>query len=334
MKISYILPTCEPKMMFKFLLPSIKYLKSIKDKIEFNIIFQSPYTNDEIKMVLNEFEKYKINVNWRFENYFFVKPYTPLVKMRNDCALMSPDSDIYGLIDDDMSFESSKICYYINKMIDKFESNKNLAVVAFYNEDMPNYRENYYSTNAGLYYRGGKYYGFKGLVPKNLNEFNVNVKTLIHYQNENIISLFGGNQDKFCAMIRLATGQIGECMWNIPVKHLENRKIAGAKDHGWSNAEVLDGSVTQFILKYFNTRFIKTHFLTLFDKELDKIIYPYKYFKNGKIKKKYAIYDNNGISYEGKRKLYMRKISKYINNRNMSDNLPSYVISTLKKELK
>ena len=278
MKISYILPTCEPKTMFKFLLPSIKNLRNISSFIEFNIIFQPPYEKPEIEEVLKEFKANNINVNWQFKDYKVIKPYIPLIKMRNDCALMSPDSDIYGLIDDDMAFESEAICENIKEMITKFETNPNLAVVSFYNQYIKNYRENFYSTNGGLYYRGGKYYGFEGLVPESLSDFNLAVHTRIPYENENLIDLFGGNQDKFCAMIRLATGQIGECMWNIPVTHLENRRRRGAKDHGWNEAQYLDGSVTQFIIKYFNKRFLETNFLTLFDTETDKLIYPYKYF--------------------------------------------------------
>jgi len=294
MKITFLLPTCEPESMFKFLLPTIHLLKPIKHLIEFNICFQPPYTKAEIHKVLAEFKRNYIKVNHMFKNYRVVKPYTPLIRMRNDCALMSPNSDIYGLLDDDMSFEFSDIVECIKSMINQFKTETKLSVVSFYNQPVINHKENFYSTNAGLFYRGGKFFGFKGLIPKSLNDFNTKVYTKIPYENENLIELFGGHQDKFCAMIRLATGTYGRCMINVPVNHLENRLTRGDQQHGWKNAEVLDGSITSFILKYFNKNFIDTHALTLFDTETNKLIYPYKY-RDGKLKEQYDLYDERGI---------------------------------------
>jgi len=294
MKLTYILPTCEPDSMFKFLLPTIYLLKPIKHLLEFNICFQPPYTKNDIKKVLDEFKKCHIKVNYMFKDYKVVKPYTPLIKMRNDCAMMSPNSDIYGLIDDDMSFEDKSICGYIRDMINRFETESSLAAISFYNQPEMNYRENFYSTNAGLFYRGGKYYGFKGLLPKYITEFNKKVNLKVPYNNENLLRLFGGHQDKFCAMTRLATGDYGDCIINVPVNHLENRIARGDKAHGWKDAEILEGSIASFIVKYFNSRFMETHALTLFDKEEDELIYPYKY-ENHILKEEYDLYDDRGI---------------------------------------
>ena len=323
MKVTFILPTCEPNMMFKFLLPSLKNIRSLKDYIEFNICFQPPYTENDIRKTLKIFLKNRIRVNYCYKDYQVVKPYTPLIKMRNDCAMMSPDSDIYSLIDDDMSFESTKYVDYFFEMLNYFETNKLVSVVSFYNQPHENTRENFYSTNAGLFYRGGKYYGFDGLVPEHLTDFNIKINTRKKYQNENLLELFGGNQDKFCAMIRLAGGTIGKCIYNVPVNHKENREIEGKIAHGWSSAVMLEGSVTDFIVKYFNERFIETHFITLFDTKTDKKIYPFKY-ENGKLKLEYDLYDERGF----KRKLTYNNIRR-IQRSEVKTKLNDYI--TLKK---
>ncbi len=337
MKLTFILPTCEPNMMFKFLLPSISYLKPIKSFIEFNICFQPPYTKKEITRVLEEFKKCHIKVNYMFKDYKITRPYTPLIRMRNDCAMMSSNSDIYGLLDDDMSFEAASICSEIRTMISRFEHESKLAVISFYNDSEPNFRENFYSTNAGLFYRGGKYYGFKGLMPEYLTDFNKKIYTRAPYGHENLLELFGGHQDKFCAMVRLATGDYGDCMLAIPVNHLENRLEEGSKSHGWKDAEVLDGSITWFILKYFNDRFVETHGLTLFNKDLDCLIYPYKYDCAGNIKAEFDLYNEHGLLKNGaKFKLYwkVKKYTKYLdyfNKNNLTEHLPKELLNYIEK---
>lgn len=152
--------------------------------------------------------------------------------MRYECSMLSPKADIYGLLDDDMSFMDESICQYLVDLINDFDNDPNLGVVSFYNQPSINWRQNFYSTNAGLFYRGGHYYGFEGILPEYLNQFNSPVKTLIRYQNENLINLFGGFDDKFFAMCRLATGNTGKLVINVPVNHHENRPQRGCIAHG------------------------------------------------------------------------------------------------------
>ena len=297
-RITFLLPTCEPDSMFMWLLPSIKRLKDIKDLIEFNICFQPPYSDLDIERVLNEFNKYEFKVNWFKHDYKVIKPYTPLIKMRNDCALLSADAEFYCLLDDDMSFLSDDVCNYFLKALNEFDSNNKLAVISLYNQPIENHRENFYSTNGGIIYRGGSFYGFKGLVPQKLTDFNIPVKTLYPYRGENLIDLFGGFQDKFCAMIRLATGMTGLSIINVPINHVENRPQKGSIAHGWDAAKYKEGSIAHFIEYYFNPIFLVTKSLTLFDKKLDMELYPYKYDQNGDIRDEYNIYDNRGFSWQ------------------------------------
>jgi hypothetical protein len=62
-RITFLVPTCEPEPMFKYLLPTVHKLYPIRDLIEFNICFQPPYTDEQINSVLDEFNKYNFKVN-------------------------------------------------------------------------------------------------------------------------------------------------------------------------------------------------------------------------------------------------------------------------------
>ena len=293
-RISVLLPTCEPEALFTYFIPSVHRIQKLNSLLEFNICFQPPYTEAQINEALTALNNLGFKVNYDVKDYKPVKPYIPLLKMRNDCSLMTPEADFYCLMDDEFSFESEEACNYFIKALNLFDEDANLGVISFFNQPVQNWRENFYSTNSGLIYRGGKYYGFKGLVPQSLNDFNVKVNTLVPYQNENLINLFGGFQDKFCAMIRLATGAKGLSINNVPINHTENRKEKGSVSHGWDAAKFESGSIAQFIEKYFNPIFLQTHSLTLFDKTLDRQIYPNNYI-NGQLKPELDIYCPNGI---------------------------------------
>ena len=296
-KLTAIIPTCEPDSMFEFLLPTAIRLKSLVNLLEFNLVFQPPYTTTQIDKVVSELQNIGFKVNYYYKDYKVVKPYTPLLKMRNDCSLLSPKSDYYLIWDDDISIEDESACNYILDAISKMDENSNLAAISLYNQPIENHRENFYSTNAGLIVRGGKYYGFDGYMPENLKQFG-NVKTLYEYQNENLINLFGGFQDKFGVMCRLCSGQSGEAIINVPINHVENRKQKGSIAHGWDEAKYEKGSIANFIQTYFNPRFLETHSLTLFDKNLNKQIYPYQYNSDGTKKFEYDLYDNRGFTWK------------------------------------
>ena len=104
-------------------------------------------------------------------------------------------------------------------------------------------------------------------MPHKLSEFG-EMHTLVPYEGEDLINLFGGFQDKFCAMVRLAHGDKGVQMQNTPTKHIENRKERGAMAHGWDPAKYEVGSIAKFIEKYFNPYFTLSMSMSLFDKNL------------------------------------------------------------------
>lgn len=264
-RLVFCLPTCEPDMMLKFLAPSIHLLENIKDIVEFCICFQPPYTNEEVEKTLNYFEDF--NVKWFYKDYNYKDGKIPLIKMRNDCAMLEPDTDYYALLDDDMQFKEGLSEFYL-KAIRDFDENPSLGVVGF--TSFKRGYDNYFGTDKGIIYRGGKFYGFEGLVPEKLMK---NCKTLVPYENENLLELIGGQQDKFCAMIRLATGQFSKQYDRVPCLHQENRHYRGARQFGWLNIEYEPNSVTSFIRKYFRKDFYSKNSNVLFEDSLLYRIY-------------------------------------------------------------
>ena len=301
-KITFLLPTCEPDEMFKWLLPSLKNIQLAKDYINFAICFQPPYTEEEINKVLEELNNLGFNYKYFCKDYKIVKPYTPLIRMRNDCAMLYPDSLVYGLLDDDMSFESDICSGDLIYILRQFLSRPKLGVMALKAIDRWFCIDNCFATDAGIFYRGGISYGFKGLMPENLYTFPY-VKDLIpDYQNENLLELFGGYQDKFCANVRLFSRSEAGILNNVFVNHVQNRKERGDLGHGWIKAQDLDGSIAQFIIKYYNKEFLHDNSMSLID---DRI-------RNKLLENNYEFYPTLQYSYEIHNKFGFSKVlSKY-----------------------
>ncbi len=271
-KITFLLPTCEPDEMFKWLLPSLKNIQLAKDYINFAICFQPPYTENEITQVLEELANLGFEYKYFYKDYEVVRPYTPLLRMRNDCAMLYPDSLVYGLLDDDMSFESNICAGDLIAVLNQFVINNKLGIIAAKAIDKCFYIGNCFATDCGIFYRGGVSYGFKGLMPENLYSFkNIN-KFIPNYKGENLLNLFGGYQDKFCANVRLFNDCDVLILNNSFVKHVENRKIRGAQGHGWIKAQDLEGSIAQFIIKYYNKHFLESNSMSLYDDRIMNIL--------------------------------------------------------------
>lgn len=303
-KITFLLPTCEPEEMFKWLLPTINILQPSKDFINFAICFQPPYSQKQINTVISELNKYNFNYKYIYKDYKIKVPFTPLLQMRNDCAMLYPDSLVYGLLDDDMSFVDIEVNDNLNLVLNSFINNSNLGVIAFKSEAFMERPDNNFATDNGLFYRGGISYGFEGLMPQNLYQFpNVN-KLILNYENENLLELFGGYQDKFCALIHILNGEDAALKLVTSIHHTGNRKIRGAVGHKWLSAQELEGSISQFIVKYICRGFLLTTSAKLVNKSLAVELYKnynknYKYIKITRDKTNNIIFHYKELEKEG-----------------------------------
>jgi len=298
-KITFLLPTCEPDEMFKWLLPSLKNIQIARDYINFAICFQPPYTEIEINKVLTELDNLHFEYKYFYKDYKIIKPYTPLIRMRNECAMLYPNSLIYGLLDDDMSFDSELCGGDILEVLYQFNKDSEVVVACCKPVLRGPFQPNCFATDSGIFYRGGIYYGFEGLMPENLYQFK-NIKNFIpNYNNENILELFGGYQDKFCAMVRILNNiqdrkkyldsvtRSVRIIYSSLTRHIQNRKARGADAHGWRGAEELEGSISSFILKYINKDFLNHRSMTLFNCEqlnLTSTIYDQSLIKDDRIR--------------------------------------------------
>jgi len=228
----FCLPTCSVDDMFNYLLPSLKNIGKLKEYCSFSITFQFPYSEEEIQEVLNEFNNLNLEYKYEFKEYKFNKGETPLIQMRNDCALRYPEALFYALLDDDMEFLEGIDKQYLN-LIELMLENRNLSVANLfpYDDNQPDidsgityndFENAKYFTSSGIIYRGGIYYGFKGLLP------------------EDMLGYVGGRQDVLTAIWRILQGDSSIKLDNGHCRHYENRVTPGHTEYNWlkSNFEI------------------------------------------------------------------------------------------------
>lgn len=220
----FCLPTCNTSDMFQFLLPSLKNIGELKGYASFSITFQPPYTEEEIKKCLQVFDELHLDYKYEYKEYTFEQGRTPLMQMRQDCALRYPNYKFYALLDDDMSFKEGIDKDYLN-LIYWMLKNRNFSVACL--KKGPNspynmirfldFENGDYSTESGVIFRGGIYYGFKGLVP------------------ETLAQKVGGKQDYSTAIWRILQGDSSIVLITDNCDHYENRAQPGYTEYGWTN---------------------------------------------------------------------------------------------------
>lgn len=217
--------------MKKYLLPSLMNIGELKSYCALSITFQPPYTNTEINEIITVLDDLNISYKYEFKTYVFDEGKTPLLQMRQDCALRFPDSHFYALLDDDMAFEPGIDTQYLNLLAAMLE-NSNIGVARLFRDtiitansfryDDTDTLDLMFSTGSGIIYRGGRYYDFIGLMPENLCE------------------LVGGKQDFACGIYRIFQGNLAVCMYNAKCAHYENRALPGYIEYDWSKFKTND----------------------------------------------------------------------------------------------
>ena len=332
-KVTFLLPTCEPDEMFRLLLPSLKYLQPAKEYINFAIIFQPPYSEESIQKVLSVFNELSLEYKWIFKKYEFKKGEVPLNKIRQDCSMLYPNSLVYGLLDDDMQFESEICAGDLLKILSLFIEKVDLGIVSCRWHKWESYNFICFGTDNGLFLRGGCCYGFEGLLPENLYQFT-NIKDLnINYNNENLLSLFGGYQDKLCGIARVLNKNKVIIIENFFSQHWNVRKEKGKYMHGWAEVDGLEGSNAGFISKYLGSEFLESapkivkvdsfycKLINLRDYKFVFDSYPiYNRFKDYDYLNKYNLTYNEIKKYKKQsrgeflNKIDMKDIDRYIND--------------------
>ena len=235
----FCLPTCNVESINKYLIPSLKNLGSLKDYCCISITFQPPYTENDIEDIIKKLNSLNLNYKYEYKEYKFDYGKTPLNKMRQDCALRYPNALFYGLLDDDMTLlegidkqyldilylmlanRKLSVCSIANNMQILEHDRKYLDDATYlklkynYNIALTDINRETFFTKAGLIYRGGYFYNFKGLIP------------------EDMVSLIGGRQDVTMAIYRFLKGDSAISCSNGKCLHYEYRKVPGFNKYNW-----------------------------------------------------------------------------------------------------
>lgn len=229
----FTMPTNNPiDFKYKFM-GGIENIIDLKDYCTFSIIFQPPFTQELINEHLKELDKLGLHYKWQFKTYTFEKGKTPLIKMRQDCAMMVPNALFYAMLDDDMQFanpiekETIGIQYLngiYNLLVDDNISLCQILPPDCFNREKekpknitaatPDHKT-YYTAN-GLILRGGIYYGFKGVMPADT------------------INIYGGCQDVMMCLWRMMNNKISICIPNGLCYHYEHREQKGMHEYKWT----------------------------------------------------------------------------------------------------
>ena len=138
-----VMPTCSPSEFFSKFFQHLYVFDLVKDTFTFGIIFQKPYTDEEINKIKEEFEKRKLNLLYEYREYEGTMHLTPLIKMRDDAAMLNPNADYFLNVDDDIVYTCSAELFkdVIEKSIEHMEKNNVGALMLGYPSHVNPYEE-------------------------------------------------------------------------------------------------------------------------------------------------------------------------------------------------
>jgi hypothetical protein len=114
-KVHFIIPTINKEAMMTKFLTSLGEFDEVRDLVSFGICFQK-YDKKDIDKVVKEFKKHKLTLFYIEKEYTFKQGWIPLIKMRDDCAMLNPTAPYYCFVDDDSHFDN-KTPYAISDVI-------------------------------------------------------------------------------------------------------------------------------------------------------------------------------------------------------------------------
>lgn len=123
------IPTCSKDTFEERLSINLNTLKTIADKISFNILFQKEYTQDDIDRYTKLFEQYSIDFHYKLQ----ANDYDGfLVKMRCDCHNINPISEYTLITDDDVEYHQD-FCDDLTNAIGHLQNNQKQLGLVFDN---------------------------------------------------------------------------------------------------------------------------------------------------------------------------------------------------------
>lgn len=239
MKVGIIIPTCSPDDMENKFIPSLKYISELKGVAEFLIHFNGDeYSGAIIDTIVNMLHY----LGWEYKYTFTKFPRKPvnLIRLRTECAILSPDCKYYMFADDDFRFVGS------TPKIDRSSGQRYLEVIDYMDyfdecgvvnvksflggkpqwlKIVPTDHE-MIATNRGLFLRNMSDHGFL-LSPKNTHHF------------------VGGLEETLFAYERIALGYFVAKQMNNPTVHLPGKVSEDADEI--HNSRIMDENIAGYI---------------------------------------------------------------------------------------
>lgn len=273
--LTLLLPTNEPSTIRRFWLPSIDNIKEIAQIATIAINFQKPYSEDDIKDIVSEIRSKGFKVVYTFNEYTVDGPgLVPFNKIRNDTAMLNPNSMFYALTDDDFSYQGPSAS--VNKtaghqyvdIIHYMIKHKNCGFVLIGGPMIKAVPINHIGiTNPSTTFYAVK----KGYILRNMSDHGFTVYP------DDAIDMKGAGEEKIIAASRLALGYYPATLKCGRTHHYENWKKDGinngAKDYGWELQEVLDNNVHRYLNDHYNVNINRLVNMNICDPEI--------YIRNG-----------------------------------------------------
>jgi len=240
--VGIICPTYSPELFLGRLLPSIEYIKELTPIATWLINFNGPdWGPSSIYDALSVLDSSDFNYQWLYTGEWS-KP-IKILKMREQCAKMKPDCDLYLFIDDDFRFVGRTEKYpfssgqrYLHS-IDYMTRFKKCGVIntkSFLGGTPQKLKiipvkDDMVATNQGLFLRNMKGCGFL-LAPQTMREMR------------------GGLEEQSMAFIRAEYGLFTSKQMNNPTVHITG-KLSDWDDKidDFHNIEVIDQNLAAWI---------------------------------------------------------------------------------------
>lgn len=251
-----VLPTNNPGIMWKYLIPSLKNAKAMAPFVTFLINFQN-YEEDEIEAVVEEFENQGFKVEYDLNNYSVKGPgLVPVNKIREDTARINSECKYYMIFDDDMSFmgPSSSINRNAGEQILEalyyLLTYEDCGVLVFGGTLIKKIAKD---TIAPIDYCR-EYVTGKGLIFKNLGNPGKGLFVPV-----TAYELLGSDEEKVAAAYRISNGLWTAEMPFVRINHYENQKSSRNKNgktpgkelYRWNTDEIKDSNNFGFIREFY-----------------------------------------------------------------------------------
>ena len=211
-KIHAIMPTCSPNEFFNKMAKGLDSFIGVRDRLTFGVIFQEPYTRDQIELAVNEFKRRGIEVLYDFKKYDGSMERTPLISIRNDAAILNKSADYYLNVDDDMLYtcephELRDVLFNALKFAE--ENNAGTIILGYPSHEDP-YKE--IRNDGEFHIKSGDAWASMGMLLKNI------------YANGNIVpsdalKCLGGNDDVLMADCRKYINGLGTYYYGVALGH-------------------------------------------------------------------------------------------------------------------